>query len=130
MRTHRWGSADKFYLETKLKCLIDYYYLNNVPFFIYFCSFLLSLTLTLSYFFLQRSDGRGLPQATRINDGSRAVVLTVVAMASVCLVMFVALTIFLLRQHAHPLDPGKLGLGPEAGTETHFDYQVRQPITS
>ncbi|KAG7330993.1 hypothetical protein KOW79_004962 [Hemibagrus wyckioides] len=71
----------------------------------------------------ERSEGRGLPQATRINDGSRGVVLTVVAMACVCVVVLVALAIACLRHHARQLDSGKLGLGPEAGTETHFDYQ-------
>ncbi|TSK92890.1 Receptor-type tyrosine-protein phosphatase-like N [Bagarius yarrelli] len=71
----------------------------------------------------ERSEGRGLPQATRINDGSRGVVLTLVAMACVCVVVLVALTIACLRHHARQLESGKLGLGPEAGTETHFDYQ-------
>ncbi|KAK3568997.1 hypothetical protein QTP86_021601 [Hemibagrus guttatus] len=71
----------------------------------------------------ERSEGRGLPQATRTNDGSRGVVLTVVAMACVCVVVLVALAIACLRHHARQLDSGKLGLGPEAGTETHFDYQ-------
>ncbi|XP_062861430.1 protein tyrosine phosphatase receptor type Na isoform X2 [Trichomycterus rosablanca] len=71
----------------------------------------------------ERSDGRGLPQATRINDGSRGVILTLVAMACVGVVVLVALTIACLRHHARQLASGKLGLGPEAGTETHFDYQ-------
>lgn len=88
---------------------------------------ILSPSLFLSLCFIpvfQRSEGRGLPQATRINDGSRGVVLTVVAMACVCVVVLVALAIACLRHHARQLESGKLGLGPEAGTETHFDYQV------
>ncbi|KAL7865486.1 hypothetical protein SRHO_G00107330 [Serrasalmus rhombeus] len=66
----------------------------------------------------------GLPQATRIGDGSsRGVVLTMVAMACVGAVVLVALAVVCLRHHARQLASGKLGLGPEAGTETHFDYQ-------
>lgn len=87
--------------------------------------FSLSLSLCLVLAF-QRSEGRGLPQATRINDGSRGVVLTVVAMACVCVVVLVALAIACLRHHARQMESEKLGLGPEAGTETHFDYQVGQ----
>uniref|UniRef100_A0A8B9LV78 Protein tyrosine phosphatase receptor type N n=1 Tax=Astyanax mexicanus TaxID=7994 RepID=A0A8B9LV78_ASTMX len=86
----------------------------------------LSLSLLLSSFSTlsvspQRSEG--LPQATRIGDGSRGVVLTMVAMACVGAVVLVALTIACLRHHARQLASGKLGLGPEAGAETHFDYQ-------
>uniref|UniRef100_A0A3B1K8C3 Protein tyrosine phosphatase receptor type Na n=1 Tax=Astyanax mexicanus TaxID=7994 RepID=A0A3B1K8C3_ASTMX len=62
-------------------------------------------------------------KATRIGDGSRGVVLTMVAMACVGAVVLVALTIACLRHHARQLASGKLGLGPEAGAETHFDYQ-------
>ncbi|XP_072541748.1 protein tyrosine phosphatase receptor type Na [Salminus brasiliensis] len=69
----------------------------------------------------ERSEG--LPQATRIGDGSRGVVLTMVAMACVGAVVLVALAIACLRHHARQLASGKLGLGPEAGAETHFDYQ-------
>ncbi|XP_076858762.1 protein tyrosine phosphatase receptor type Na [Brachyhypopomus gauderio] len=71
----------------------------------------------------ERSEGRGFPQATRIGDGSRGVVLAMVAMACVGVVVLVALAIACLRHHARQLASGKLGLGPEAGTETHFDYQ-------
>uniref|UniRef100_A0A4W4GM90 Protein tyrosine phosphatase receptor type Na n=1 Tax=Electrophorus electricus TaxID=8005 RepID=A0A4W4GM90_ELEEL len=71
----------------------------------------------------ERSEGRGIPQATRIGDGSRGLVLTMVAMACVSVVVLVALAITCLRHHARQLASGKLGLGPEAGTETHFDYQ-------
>uniref|UniRef100_A0A9J8AL95 Protein tyrosine phosphatase receptor type Na n=1 Tax=Cyprinus carpio carpio TaxID=630221 RepID=A0A9J8AL95_CYPCA len=71
----------------------------------------------------ERSEGRGLPQATRVGEGSRGVIMTMVAMACVGTVLLVALVIACLRHHAHQLASGKLGLGPEAGAETHFDYQ-------
>uniref|UniRef100_A0A8C1UD92 Protein tyrosine phosphatase receptor type Na n=1 Tax=Cyprinus carpio TaxID=7962 RepID=A0A8C1UD92_CYPCA len=71
----------------------------------------------------ERSEGRGLPQATRVGEGSRGVIMTMVAMACVGTVLLVALVIACLRHHAHQLASGKLGLGPEAGVETHFDYQ-------
>lgn len=47
-----------------------------------------------------------------------------VAMACVGTVLLVALAVACLRHHARQLATGKLGLGPEAGAETHFDYQV------
>uniref|UniRef100_A0A671KK28 Receptor-type tyrosine-protein phosphatase-like N n=1 Tax=Sinocyclocheilus anshuiensis TaxID=1608454 RepID=A0A671KK28_9TELE len=71
----------------------------------------------------ERSEWRGLPQATRVGEGSRGVVLTMVAMACVGTVLLVALAIACLRHHTRQLASGKLGLGPEAGAETHFDYQ-------
>ncbi|XP_030642523.1 protein tyrosine phosphatase receptor type Na [Chanos chanos] len=71
----------------------------------------------------ERSERRGLPQATRIGEGSRGVVLTMVAMVCVGAVLLVALAIACLRHHARQLTAGKLGLGPEGGAETHFDYQ-------
>ncbi|ROJ66285.1 Receptor-type tyrosine-protein phosphatase-like N [Anabarilius grahami] len=71
----------------------------------------------------ERSEGRGLPQATRVGEGSRGVILTMVSMACVGTVLLVALTVACLRHHARQLASGKLGLGPEAGVETHFDYQ-------
>ncbi|KTF72173.1 hypothetical protein cypCar_00043795, partial [Cyprinus carpio] len=71
----------------------------------------------------RRSEGRGLPQATRVGEGSRGVVLTMVAMACVGTVLLVALAVACLRHHTRQLASGKLGLGPEAGAETHFDYQ-------
>lgn len=48
-----------------------------------------------------------------------------VAMACVGTVLLVALAIACLRHHTRQLATGKLGLGPEAGAETHFDYQVQ-----
>uniref|UniRef100_A0AAZ3PGF1 Protein tyrosine phosphatase receptor type Na n=1 Tax=Oncorhynchus tshawytscha TaxID=74940 RepID=A0AAZ3PGF1_ONCTS len=50
-------------------------------------------------------------------------VLTLVSMACVGGVVVVALTIACLRHHTQQPASGKLGLGPEGGPETHFDYQ-------
>uniref|UniRef100_A0A8C9UAB6 Protein tyrosine phosphatase receptor type N n=1 Tax=Scleropages formosus TaxID=113540 RepID=A0A8C9UAB6_SCLFO len=71
----------------------------------------------------QRSDGRGLPQATRVQDSSRLVMLTLVGVACVGGILVVSLTIACLRHHARQLAAGKLGLGPEGGSDTHFEYQ-------
>ncbi|XP_070297940.1 LOW QUALITY PROTEIN: receptor-type tyrosine-protein phosphatase-like N, partial [Salvelinus sp. IW2-2015] len=71
----------------------------------------------------ERSEGHGLPHATRVREGSSGLVLTLVSMACVGGVVVVALTIACLRHHAQQPASGKLGLGPEGGPETHFDYQ-------
>ncbi|XP_045563407.1 receptor-type tyrosine-protein phosphatase-like N [Salmo salar] len=71
----------------------------------------------------ERSEGHGLPHATRAREGSSGLVLTLVSMACVSGAVVVALTIACLRHHAKQLASGKLGLGPEAGPETHVDYQ-------
>uniref|UniRef100_A0AAZ3R1W9 Protein tyrosine phosphatase receptor type Na n=1 Tax=Oncorhynchus tshawytscha TaxID=74940 RepID=A0AAZ3R1W9_ONCTS len=71
----------------------------------------------------ERSEGHGLPHATRVRDGSSGLVLTLVSMACVGGVVVVALTIACLRHHTQQPASGKLGLGPEGGPETHFDYQ-------
>ncbi|KAG7463992.1 hypothetical protein MATL_G00182530 [Megalops atlanticus] len=71
----------------------------------------------------ERTDGRGLPQATRVRDGSRWVFLTLVGVACVGGILVAALTIACLRHHARQLASGKLGLGPEGGSDTHYDYQ-------
>uniref|UniRef100_A0A8C9TWJ7 Protein tyrosine phosphatase receptor type N n=1 Tax=Scleropages formosus TaxID=113540 RepID=A0A8C9TWJ7_SCLFO len=71
----------------------------------------------------ERSDGRGLPQATRVQDSSRLVMLTLVGVACVGGILVVSLTIACLRHHARQLAAGKLGLGPEGGSDTHFEYQ-------
>ncbi|XP_071197611.1 protein tyrosine phosphatase receptor type Na isoform X3 [Salvelinus alpinus] len=71
----------------------------------------------------ERSEGHGLPRATRVREGSSGLVLTLVSMACVGGVVVVALTIACLRHHAQQPASGKLGLGPEGGPETHFDYQ-------
>ncbi|XP_038862553.1 receptor-type tyrosine-protein phosphatase-like N [Salvelinus namaycush] len=72
---------------------------------------------------MQRSEGHGLPHATRVREGSSGLVLALVSMACVSGVVVVALTIACLRHHAKQLASGKLGLGPEGGPETHVDYQ-------
>ncbi|KAK6315480.1 hypothetical protein J4Q44_G00150090 [Coregonus suidteri] len=71
----------------------------------------------------ERSEGDGLPHATRVKEGSSGLVLALVSMACVGGVVVVALTIACLRHHTQQLASGKLGLGPEGGPETHFDYQ-------
>ncbi|CAB1329171.1 unnamed protein product [Coregonus sp. 'balchen'] len=70
-----------------------------------------------------RSEGDGLPHATRVKEGSSGLVLALVSMACVGGLVVVALTIACLRHHTQQLASGKLGLGPEGGPETHFDYQ-------
>uniref|UniRef100_A0A8C7TH61 Protein tyrosine phosphatase receptor type Na n=1 Tax=Oncorhynchus mykiss TaxID=8022 RepID=A0A8C7TH61_ONCMY len=69
------------------------------------------------------SEGHGLPHATRVREGSSGLVLTLVSMACVGGVVVVALTIACLRHHTQQPASRKLGLGPEGGPETHFDYQ-------
>lgn len=74
----------------------------------------------------QRTDARGLPQVTRVSQGSSGTVITLVSMAVVGGVLVLAMAIACLRHYAQQVANGKLGLGPEGGAETHFDYQVRQ----
>lgn len=69
-------------------------------------------------------DARGLPQVTRVPQGSSGTVITLVSMAVVGGVLVLAMAIACFRHYAHQVANGKLGLGPEAGSETHFDYQV------
>ncbi|XP_029936530.1 protein tyrosine phosphatase receptor type Na [Myripristis murdjan] len=80
----------------------------------------------------ERTDARGLPQVTRVSQGSTGTVITLVSMAVVGGVLVLAMAIACLRHHAHQLANGKLGLGPEGGAETHFDYQelCRQHMAS
>lgn len=47
-------------------------------------------------------------------------------MAVVGGVLVLAMAIACLRHYAQQVANGKLGLGPEGGAETHFDYQVRR----
>lgn len=46
-------------------------------------------------------------------------------MAVVGGVLVLAMAVACLRHYAQQVANGKLGLGPEGGAETHFDYQVR-----
>ncbi|XP_061827799.1 protein tyrosine phosphatase receptor type Na isoform X2 [Nerophis lumbriciformis] len=71
----------------------------------------------------ERTNARGLPQVTRVSQGSSGTVITLVSMAAVGGVLMVAVAFACLRHYAHHLANGKLGLGPEGGAETHFDYQ-------
>ncbi|KAM9835991.1 LOW QUALITY PROTEIN: receptor-type tyrosine-protein phosphatase-like N [Aulostomus maculatus] len=80
----------------------------------------------------ERSDGKALPLATRVQPGSRWVFATLVAMACIGSILAVAMTIACLRHHAHRLAAKKLGLGPEGGSFSHQEYQdlCRQHMAS
>ncbi|XP_051938053.1 protein tyrosine phosphatase receptor type Na isoform X2 [Hippocampus zosterae] len=71
----------------------------------------------------ERTNAQGLPQVTRVSQGSSGTVITLVSMAVVGGVLMLAVAIACLRHYAHQVANGKLGLGPEGGAETHFDYQ-------
>ncbi|XP_035029932.1 protein tyrosine phosphatase receptor type Na isoform X1 [Hippoglossus stenolepis] len=80
----------------------------------------------------ERTDARGLPQVTRVSQGSSGTVITLVSMAVVGGVLVLAMAVACLRHYAQQVTNGKIGLGPEAGAETHFDYQelCRQHMAS
>ncbi|XP_061142596.1 protein tyrosine phosphatase receptor type Na [Syngnathus typhle] len=80
----------------------------------------------------ERTNAQGLPQVTRVSQGSSGTVITLVSMAVVGGVLILAVVIACLRHYAHQVANGKLGLGPEGGAETHFDYQelCRQHMAS
>ncbi|KAJ0005856.1 hypothetical protein NQD34_015750 [Periophthalmus magnuspinnatus] len=80
----------------------------------------------------ERTDARGLPQVTRVIQGSSGTVITLVSMAIVGGVLVLAMAVACFRHYAQQVANGKLGLGPEAGPETHFDYQelCRQHMAS
>lgn len=46
-------------------------------------------------------------------------------MAVVAGVLVLAMAVACFRHYNQQVANGKLGLGPEGGAETHFDYQVR-----
>ncbi|XP_026069845.1 receptor-type tyrosine-protein phosphatase-like N isoform X1 [Carassius auratus] len=71
----------------------------------------------------EESDGHALPVATRVRDNTQWVFLMFVGVACVGGLLVGALTIACLRTHARQLASGKLGLGPEAGNVTHYEYQ-------
>lgn len=73
-----------------------------------------------------------MPLAIRVKPGSRWVFATLVAMACIGSILVATMTIACLRHHAHRLAAKKLGLGPEAGTFTHQEYQdlCRQHMAS
>uniref|UniRef100_A0AAQ5X8R9 Protein tyrosine phosphatase receptor type Na n=1 Tax=Amphiprion ocellaris TaxID=80972 RepID=A0AAQ5X8R9_AMPOC len=66
---------------------------------------------------------------THIHNGT---VITLVSMAVVGGVLVLAMAVACLRHYAQQVANGKLGLGPEGGAETHFDYQelCRQHMAS
>ncbi|KAM8856572.1 protein tyrosine phosphatase receptor type Na [Spinachia spinachia] len=80
----------------------------------------------------ERTDAQGLPQVTRVSQGSSGTVITLVSMAVVGGVLVLAMAVACFRHHAQQAANGKLGLGPEGGVETHFDYQelCRQHMAS
>ncbi|KAG7502980.1 receptor-type tyrosine-protein phosphatase-like N isoform X1 [Solea senegalensis] len=80
----------------------------------------------------ERTDARGLPQVTRVSQGSSGTVITLVSMAVVGGLLVIAMVVACLRHYAQQVANGKLGLGPEGGAETHFDYQelCRQHMAS
>lgn len=82
------------------------------------------LYLSFICLLLQRKDGNALPVATRVHDNTQWVFLMFVGVACVGGLLVGALTIACLRTHARQLASGKLGLGPEAGNVTHYEYQV------
>ncbi|XP_077055371.1 receptor-type tyrosine-protein phosphatase-like N isoform X2 [Siphateles boraxobius] len=71
----------------------------------------------------EKNDGHALPVATRVRDNTQWVFLMLVGVACVGGLLVGALTIACLRTHARQLASGKLGLGPEAGNVTHYEYQ-------
>ncbi|XP_029941635.1 receptor-type tyrosine-protein phosphatase-like N [Salarias fasciatus] len=81
----------------------------------------------------ERDGVKALPLATRVQPpGSRWVFATLVAMACMGGILVAAMTVACLRHHAHRLAAKKLGLGPEAGSYTHQEYQdlCRQHMAS
>ncbi|KAM4730953.1 protein tyrosine phosphatase receptor type Na [Anableps anableps] len=80
----------------------------------------------------ERTNARGLPQVIRVPPGSSGTVITLVSMAVVGGVLVLAMGIACFKHYGHQVANGKLGLGPEGGAETHFDYQelCRQHMAS
>ncbi|XP_051997112.1 receptor-type tyrosine-protein phosphatase-like N isoform X4 [Xyrauchen texanus] len=71
----------------------------------------------------EKNDGQALPVAIRVRDSSQWVFLMFMGVACVGGLLVGALTIACLRTHARQLASKKLGLGPEAGNVTHYEYQ-------
>ncbi|XP_029695415.1 receptor-type tyrosine-protein phosphatase-like N isoform X2 [Takifugu rubripes] len=68
-------------------------------------------------------NGKALPLATRVQPPSRWAFTTLVLMACLGSVLVAGMTIACLRHYAHRLAAKKLGLGPEAGSFSHQEYQ-------
>lgn len=83
------------------------------------------LAFDLMSFPPQGGNGRALPLATRVQPPSRWAFTTLVLMACLGSVLVAGMTIACLRHYAHRLAAKKLGLGPEAGSFSHQEYQVR-----
>ncbi|XP_061780106.1 receptor-type tyrosine-protein phosphatase-like N isoform X3 [Nerophis lumbriciformis] len=79
-----------------------------------------------------RSEGQASLLATPVQPGSRWLFATLVASACIGGVLLAALSITCLRNHAHRLATRKLGLGTEAGSFNHQEYQdlCRQHMAS
>lgn len=73
----------------------------------------------------QGLDGRASPLATRVQPHSRWAFTTLVLMACLGSVLVAGMTVACLRHYAHRLAAKKLGLGPEGGSFTRQEYQVR-----
>ncbi|XP_077473233.1 protein tyrosine phosphatase receptor type Na [Stigmatopora argus] len=80
----------------------------------------------------ERTNAQGFPQAAKVSQNSNGSVITLVSMAVVGGVLILAVAIASLKHYSHQVANGKLGLGPEGGAETHFDYQelCRQHMAS
>ncbi|XP_061579700.1 protein tyrosine phosphatase receptor type Na isoform X1 [Cololabis saira] len=80
----------------------------------------------------ERKDARGHIQLSRVSQGSSGTVITLVSMAVVGGVLVLAMAVACFRHYSQQVANGKLGLGPEGGAETHFDYQelCRQHMAS
>uniref|UniRef100_A0A8B9HMV8 Protein tyrosine phosphatase receptor type Nb n=1 Tax=Astyanax mexicanus TaxID=7994 RepID=A0A8B9HMV8_ASTMX len=72
---------------------------------------------------VSNTKNEALPVAKRMQEGTQWVFLTFVGVACVGGLLVGSLTIACLRSHARQLASGKLGLGPEAGSDTHYAYQ-------
>uniref|UniRef100_H3DG99 Protein tyrosine phosphatase receptor type Na n=1 Tax=Tetraodon nigroviridis TaxID=99883 RepID=H3DG99_TETNG len=67
-----------------------------------------------------------------VSESSSGTVITLVSMAAVGGVLLLAMAVACFRHYNQQVANGKLGLGPEGGAETHFDYQelCRQHMAS
>lgn len=77
---------------------------------------------------LQKNDGHSLPVATRVPDETPWMFIIFVVLGCVSGLLTVAVLIALLRSPDGQLASGKLGLGPEAGNVTHYEYQVGRSV--
>ncbi|KAK9972846.1 hypothetical protein ABG768_023608 [Culter alburnus] len=71
----------------------------------------------------EKNDGHSLPVATRVPDETPWMFIIFVVLGCVSGLLTVAVLIALLRSPDGQLASGKLGLGPEAGNVTHYEYQ-------